>query len=817
LLFILPQLPRSDVNFIAQLEVAPRNLPQALMSSTRISLALLASLIALVSFYLWPTLNLHHFFAYGDNAVHGLPLAKLHHDILHYGESALWSPLIYGGHPIFAESQGAFANPVNIVLNTLFKPVTVSILLHWVGMVMSVTGMFALCRVLDLSPMASAFAALAAVFSPFWLGIHSNAVVMAAVGWVPWMLYTFELWLKRPGLPTALLFGACTAMLILPGYPHLLYTAAIYMATSLLPTLIHTAKNAQRLSRGRALWFSGFLAVIVTIGLAAVQLLPTFELIGESHRNNGVQFPWFVWPIVIERGMLFWTNDTATSSSLLPLLGSTMVCILAAAAVFLTPRHRIIGIALATFLLGHLSSGFASAIFTFIYTRNLIPGLHQFRIMSPFFLPALIGISVLAAATIDDVTRRLQQSHSPSSSSSKLAWITAIGGATVAALLLIYATYVYEAPISLLFFVTAGVTLLAPLLLKIIRRGAWLAPLLLLLLLTEIMAIKLIRPNYQPVSLIKSPDIVTQIPPAQRRDYKFLDLVGTGSALALSPDSPRVPAWYQRVQAAVGPSTNLLWNVPSLEGAFALNLTRHALPQAYMRQEAIGEIRRRPGLRMIDLLGLRYLSAPVPLSTEGFTLLKQDNEMSLYFYRNDFAAPRFQVYDSAIAVKDLEADFEALKQLDQRTLVIESDDKTLRDLTGDTARINQPPSAAAELTPATTAAVQALTFKALKTASDHYAFEVDAARGGWLFIADNMYPGWHALLDDKPTPLFAAQVMGKAVWVPAGKHRVEVIFTSRSFQIGLAITLVTLCIVLYLAVVAAQGRHMMHKLNQNTR
>jgi uncharacterized membrane protein YfhO len=104
--------------------------------------------------------------------------------------------------------------------------------------------------------------------------------------------------------------------------------------------------------------------------------------------------------------------------------------------------------------------------------------------------------------------------------------------------------------------------------------------------------------------------------------------------------------------------------------------------------------------------------------------------------------------------------------------------------------------------------IQSMEFTVTKADSDQYVFEVDATRGSWLFIADNMYPGWTATLDGLPTPLFAAQLMGKAVWVPAGEHRVEVRFKSLSFQLGLAITAVTLGVVFYLLIVIIRRHHL---------
>jgi hypothetical protein len=767
--------------------------PAPTMTTSRLSFVLLALLIAMVSAWLWPALGMQFFFAYGDNAIHGLPLAQLHARIMEGSETALWTPLIYGGHPLFAETQGAFANPVNIVLSTLLPPLQVSILLHWIGMAMSITGMFALCRMLSLSPLASAFAALAAVMSPFWLSINNNMTVMAAVGWVPWTLWSFELWLKRQSLPTAILFGAMTAMLLLPGYPHLLHASVLYMAVSLLPTVLHRVRNGG-VARLRTLLIGGAIAAIVTVGLTAVQTLPLVELIGQSHRSQGVALPWFVFPILFERGLFFWTEDTGGPMHLFPIIGSTLACVLAAAAVWWAPRHRIIGIALATFLLGHLGAGRASDIFNFAYTYHLIPGLHSFRITHPFFLPAVIGIAVLSAAGIDGVLQRQQQRLQ--SSQTRTTWLLQfLPGLLMAALVLAYAVKIHVPGISRLFLATAAIALLAVVATSFTRRHYWFAPLLLVLMTAEIMHVKFVRPHYQPVALLQEPEIVQQIPPEQRRDYKFLDLADT-AAFGIANTSPYIEAWYRRMLAAVGPSTNLLWDVPSIGGAFALNLRRQSMLEPHLRSEAAGQILQTPWLRLIDTLGIRYIVALTELPTAGFTLMRHDVEKGLYFYRNEFALPRFQNYDHALTATDPEDAFKQLKTLQTRVLVIEADAAALKAIGAEVSL-----DANAELLPD---GQFSITIQRAK--SDDYRFDTNGGRGSWLFIVDNMYPGWIATLDGEPTPVFAAQIMGKAVWVPAGKHTVEIRFVSRSFQLGLAISVTTIAALLILFVVRWRRR-----------
>ncbi len=55
--------------------------------------------------------------------------------------------------------------------------------------------------------------------------------------------------------------------------------------------------------------------------------------------------------------------------------------------------------------------------------------------------------------------------------------------------------------------------------------------------------------------------------------------------------------------------------------------------------------------------------------------------------------------------------------------------------------------------------------------------QVEADSDAYLLLTDAYYPGWQATIDGEPTPIYRADVMFRAVQVPAGEH--EVIFSYR--------------------------------------
>ena len=76
------------------------------------------------------------------------------------------------------------------------------------------------------------------------------------------------------------------------------------------------------------------------------------------------------------------------------------------------------------------------------------------------------------------------------------------------------------------------------------------------------------------------------------------------------------------------------------------------------------------------------------------------------------------------------------------------------------------------------------------------AVTVDTPGPALVRLADLWYPDWIATVDGRPAPILKADYLLRAVPVPAGRHRVEFHYRSKAVRQGLALSIVSLVIVL---------------------
>jgi len=85
-------------------------------------------------------------------------------------------------------------------------------------------------------------------------------------------------------------------------------------------------------------------------------------------------------------------------------------------------------------------------------------------------------------------------------------------------------------------------------------------------------------------------------------------------------------------------------------------------------------------------------------------------------------------------------------------------------------------------------------------APERIELDVSTRSSAYLVLTDSYYPGWRAWVDGQPAPILRADLLFRAVQVPAGEHHVRFAFQPSSLRWGALISLLTgLAVLVWLA------------------
>lgn len=318
-------------------------------------------------------------------------------EALAQGRLPLWNPYIFGGAPLFANIQAAVLYPPNLV-TFFWPPFLAFVALIFFHLWLAGLGMYLFGRLgLGFGVPAALLAGLAYGLSGFLAQQLGHPNQTAASAWLPWVLLgTVGLVRGRPlWLPLTALF---LALQILAGHPqetYLTLAAAGFLALY----------EAGRLRSRRAIiGLVGLgLAVALGFGLAAVQVLPSWELSRLSIRGGGglsyreaVSFSLPPWELL--RALLPTYGDNPFNEFIAYVgfvpLGLALAGILAGGA----RPYRVFAI-----LLGALSLALAVSAYNplspFLY--EIVPGLRMFRVPARWLLLYTFAAAVLAGIGLE--------------------------------------------------------------------------------------------------------------------------------------------------------------------------------------------------------------------------------------------------------------------------------------------------------------------------------------------------------------------------------------------------------------------------------
>jgi hypothetical protein len=89
--------------------------------------------------------------------------------------------------------------------------------------------------------------------------------------------------------------------------------------------------------------------------------------------------------------------------------------------------------------------------------------------------------------------------------------------------------------------------------------------------------------------------------------------------------------------------------------------------------------------------------------------------------------------------------------------------------------------------------------KILWYAPNEAKVRITTQKGCLLEMVDTDYPGWHAFIGNKETPIYRVNYAFKGVFVPPGKHVVVFRFDRPDILIGILISAITFFVLVWLS------------------
>ena len=177
---------------------------------------------------------------------------------------------------------------------------------------------------------------------------------------------------------------------------------------------------------------------------------------------------------------------------------------------------------------------------------------------------------------------------------------------------------------------------------------------------------------------------------------------------------------------------------------------------------------------VLDLENIKYVltASSNTLPAGRFELAAEANQLRLY--RNKTCMPRLSFVPKWQVVSDRRQILSLLRSgaVNPRETVL------LEENIGQSEpQTSPPPNASVEVK---------------QYADQNIVARVRTAQPGIILLADTWYPGWKARVDGQSTPLYRADYILKAIYVPAGDHEIQFYFAPPTFRIGAAISLLTI-------------------------
>ena len=756
------------------------------------------------NFYFRDILNFHY------------PLRKVLIDSYARGEWPLWNPYVYLGQPMLANPNYMAFYPSNLF--HLFLPFNYAFKLHFViHPILASLGIYFLQRRLSLPPIACFGGAVVYAFSGIVLSFLNLYNFVPSVALLPWIGWAFLGAVRKPIRGRILLFGALLALQVL-AVDLFIGLCDVLVLAALAATEMSDAPSPAR--EARTILRVGLLGVLFAVGLAAVQILPTLELIPRSVRGTGYTFEnvtqWSMHPMDLLNMVipnLFGNPYTLTKNTywgepyhfgregyLVSFFFGIGPCLLAVLS-FLNPRKRTQVLFLILGLLGiFLSLGRYNPLWHPLF--QYIPVFRLGRYPSKFILLTALSLSVLVSLGVEVCTTKLNQKRKAVSP----LLVAGVIGSVLGAVILGFALYLSWHPPFLQQLVAACLSpgLLGSKNMPVIASQLggnlrWCGTFAALLAVTLLASIYLKRAVLGGALLVfaLSAEILPQnlrlVPLMSETDVNFVSEVneylgaaskeGTFRVMAL--ESSRRDLSYE----LRAPNDSLAWNSLFFKRAglpfygvmngieYSLYIPVDGLSTTesngllqYFRQA--GGFRRPEVLQRTNSAYIATLDRVVMSAAKLEAEYPTGSDFKLNLYRLAGVLDRAYLVSG---VRKVSSQIEALNSLSDPEFPIR-----------DTVILESP------RVPPREGRQHSSEVRLIDHESQYISCDTNNGVPGYLVLVDSYYPGWLAYVDGRRVPILRANYAFRAVEVPAGEHRVEFRYGPWTFYTGLCASLLSL-------------------------
>jgi len=703
------------------------------------------------------------------------PMRHFQHKMASAGKIFMWNPFIFSGTPYLADIQTALFYPVNWIY-FLFNPargIVYYILIHYF-----LAGFFTFLflRKLDFERFACLAGAVFYAFSGFMVlhTIHLN--IIAGYALIPLALLSVHDLTRKNNLISSSLLGLVLGVNILAGAPQMSLFTYIIVFFYFIGQL--SLKDLFQRSQIRLVGFF-VLAVIVSVLLSSIQLVPTFEFYRHTFRGESINFTDATSGSLALKDMLLFVapdymgHPLATKS----FSGHTYYweecfyvgifpIILTFIGIFITPlrEKRRLWIFLLIGALGFLLAlGKNTPIYLLCY--KFIPFFKSFRAPIRFLLFPLISMTYFITLAIDQLPD-IYTGIDKKLKNITLVVLSVMTVITIALLLLLLKIPNIPSRTGFVFFMITGFAGILIILLSLYGalRGNTVRLIAIALLAVSAFSFGLTwNPTapgdyYEKRTAVFAP-LKNKFPPARVHYYPPLEFKDTLNL----------------------PSTE---NLSNIVGYNPLVLSRYLefliysdfkipidnkLKRSLARNGNIFGIQKIDN-KMIELLNL----------TINFRVFNVKRNLAGEAKPIPERLPRAFIASGYRVIKDKMKTLETLRSpdFDYRKEILLPEEPVLKGF-------NQPPRGDSITSPDD----RGIQF--IEYTPDRIKIHVNSAKSCWLFLSEIYYPGWKANVDGKERGVFRANHTFRAIPLKPGEREVELYFKPDSVKIGALISVVT--------------------------